>query len=135
MYRRRNERKKLFKAKDFEKIPALGHDYDLKTIMPTCTEVGQIIGVCKRCGDEYVEKAIPMIAHTYDNWTVIKEPTIYKKGLRKRTCTCCGAVDEEEIDSKKLTMESAQEQALNEIYEKQKQNINKRKQVDYDNLF
>ena len=123
------------KAKDFEKIPALGHDYDLKTIMPTCTEVGQIIGVCKRCGDEYVEKAIPMIAHTYDNWTVIKEPTIYKKGLRKRTCTCCGAIDEEEIDSKKLTMESAQEQALNEIYEKQKQNISKRKQVDYDNLF
>lgn len=123
------------KTKDKRFIEPLGHKYDYKTIMPTCTEVGQLIGVCSVCGDEFVEKAIPMVAHTYSNWEIIKKPTIYEKGIRQRKCTCCNKIDKEEIDSKKLTMESAQEAALDKIYEKQKNNKSQMRQIDYDNLF
>ena len=34
-----------------------------------------------------------------DNPIIRAAGEIIKKGLRKRTCTCCGAIDEEEIDS------------------------------------
>ena len=37
--------------------------------------------------------------HTYGEWVIVKEPTETEKGLRKHTCTVCGNVEEEELQS------------------------------------
>ncbi len=37
--------------------------------------------------------------HTYGEWVIVKEPTDTEKGLRKHTCTVCGNVEEEELQS------------------------------------
>ena len=37
--------------------------------------------------------------HTYGEWVIVKEPTETEKGLRKHTCTVCGNVEEEELQT------------------------------------
>lgn len=37
--------------------------------------------------------------HTYGEWVIVKAPTETEKGLRKHTCTVCGNVEEEELQS------------------------------------
>ena len=37
--------------------------------------------------------------HTYGEWVIVKEPTDTEKGLRKHTCSVCGNVEEEELQS------------------------------------
>ena len=37
--------------------------------------------------------------HAYGEWVIVKEPTETEKGLRKHTCTVCGNVEEEELQS------------------------------------
>lgn len=37
--------------------------------------------------------------HTYGEWVIVKEPTETEKGLRKHTCSVCGNVEEEELQS------------------------------------
>lgn len=38
--------------------------------------------------------------HTFTDWTVIEEPDCWIPGLQRRTCTSCGAVDEELIPAR-----------------------------------
>lgn len=56
---------------------------------------------CK-CGEKSGEEL-----HTYTEWTVVREPTVEKRGQRKRVCTLCANEDTEVIP--KLTVEEESE--------------------------
>ena len=63
-----------------ETIPALGHDWK---------DNGDANHICDR---DHVTAA-----HTYGEWTTVKEATCTAAGQKKRTCTECGHVETQEI--------------------------------------
>lgn len=119
--------------KDTKIIKPTGHNFITKRVDSTCTEIGQILGVCTKCNKTQVQDTIPVKPHKFGEWNIVKKPTIYEKGLRRRFCIDCNFMEEEEIDSKKLTMKAAQEDALDKIYAKKKNNKQKHR-IDYNNL-
>ncbi|MBO5091200.1 MAG: leucine-rich repeat protein [Clostridia bacterium] len=46
-------------------IPALGHDYDKETILPTCSRIGYTNNVCKRCDYSIITDKVDTIPHSY----------------------------------------------------------------------
>ncbi len=81
---------------------ALGHDYEEIKRMPNCTENGvSLYHKCKTCG--YVKeteteiKELEAYGHELTEWLVEKEPTLEQDGLRKKYCSRCEALIEEEV--------------------------------------
>ncbi len=81
---------------------AYGHDYEAIKSMPNCVEEGvSLHHKCKTCG--YVKEAASEIVtleaygHELSAWVVEKEPTLDGDGLRKKYCTRCGELVEEQI--------------------------------------
>lgn len=72
-----------------EKIPALGHNYVIRTIDPTCIKAGQTREECSRCGDL---KGTPIILEKLPHNYVddVTPPTCEKGGQTTHTCTMCG---------------------------------------------
>jgi hypothetical protein len=75
-------------------VPAKGHtavtDYAVEA---SCTETGLTEGIhCSVC-DAVIkaQKTVPAKGHAYGGWTVTKQPTVFRKGARRRTCGVCGA--------------------------------------------
>ena len=66
----------------------------------TCTEEGQITYTCTAtngtCDKKTYTEVIPKKAHTYGDWVIEKEATETETGLKRHTCTVCGA-DETDI--------------------------------------
>ncbi len=82
-----------------EVVDALGHTpTEVDGREPTCTEIGFEKGiVCSVCGEVLEAQAeIPALGHTFGEWTETA-PTCTEDGLKTRTCTVCGAVEEEVI--------------------------------------
>ncbi len=82
---------------------ALGHDYEAVKKQPTCTEEGvSLHHKCIDCG--YVKESeteittLEAYGHELMAWVVETEPTLTSNGLRKRYCSRCEQlVEEEEI--------------------------------------
>ena len=70
-------------------IPALGHNYAIRTIDPTCIKEGQTREECSRCGDL---KGTPIILEKLPHNYVddVTPPTCEKGGQTTHTCTMCG---------------------------------------------
>lgn len=84
------------------KIPALGHDYESRTIKATCVERGHLVMTCKRCGNEYVKGDIGEIDPTAHQFIVNEVPaTCLEDGYRKSTCVLCGKTETVVTESKK----------------------------------
>ena len=66
----------------------------------TCREEGQITYTCTAtngtCDKKTYTEVIPKKAHSYGNWVIEKEATETETGLKRHTCTVCGA-DETDI--------------------------------------
>ena len=78
---------------------AAGHTYGEWTILKevTCTgENGERVHTCLICGISQRETIYSLGYHQYGEWVTVKEATC-KEGLQKRTCSVCGAVEEEII--------------------------------------
>ncbi len=74
-------------------LPPKGHTSEtVKGFDATCTKTGLTDGEkCSVCGEITVEqKSIPMIAHTFGKWTVVKAPTASAEGREERACSVCG---------------------------------------------
>ncbi len=85
-------------------IKPLGHNYDENaweiTKEPTCTEKGERVNKCTRCGEPKTEEIDPN-GHLWSsevdgiNWgRVIKEPTCSEEGLAEDYCIVCGEVND-----------------------------------------
>lgn len=99
-------------------IAPLGHDYKITRKEPTCTVKGEIIKKCTRCNDAYIDDYIDLVPHTFKDWEIETDSTIYKPGIKVRFCSCCNLKEEGEIPQKKLTMETASQDRLNQLYNK-----------------
>ena len=62
----------------------------------TCTQTGEKIRACDRCGATQTE-SIPVTSHSFGGWTVTKNPTCLYPGSQSRTCSTCGATETEAI--------------------------------------
>ena len=76
--------------------PCGEHDMTERVSVPaTCTEEGEMVYQCVRCG--YEETApIATISHTVGDWTVEMESTCLTQGVHYRACIWCGKVFETE---------------------------------------
>ncbi len=74
---------------------ALGHDFEKKSeVEATCTEAGEIVYECTRCGKEKKE-AKDALGHEYKVSTTAA--TCTKAGKKVSKCTRCGDVKEESV--------------------------------------
>ena len=72
--------------------PILGHDDEVVTVDPTCTEDGYTTYTCKRCGDVYVADYTEAFGHTEVVDAAVKE-TCTEDGLTEGShCETCGEV-------------------------------------------
>lgn len=72
--------------------------YPLKeTVINSCLEEGKKIYDCDECSF-HKEETVPAIgSHTFSEWIVETESTIFYEGLKKRTCSVCGFEETEAI--------------------------------------
>ena len=77
-----------------------GHTHTFKhiTTPSTCKIAGKEYDICTECGETLNEKTLPMAAHKWNDWTVVKEPTATTEGIEKRTCYVCGEEETQIID-------------------------------------
>ena len=74
-------------------VPALGHDIVKDTeVAATCTEAGLTAGEhCSRCDKATVaQETVPAKGHSFDEWTLVKAPTLTEEGIEVSTCSACG---------------------------------------------
>lgn len=71
---------------------ALGHIFSQWSTVkePTCSEEGQKIATCSRCGEHFTQ-SISKTAHTAGEWAVTKEATESQSGTKTLYCSVCGA--------------------------------------------
>lgn len=73
-------------------IPALGHDYAVEIIAPTCIEQGYTIYTCTRCGKSYEDDFVPELSHT-EKIIPSVPPTCTTSGLTEgKECAVCHKV-------------------------------------------
>ena len=73
-------------------IPALGHNYTVTVIAPTCVAEGYTTYFCSDCGDYYVADKVPALGHT-EITVVGKAATCTTSGLTDgKKCSVCGTV-------------------------------------------
>lgn len=107
------------KTKNTRFIEPTGHNYRITNVKPTCTEEGYNIYTCRTCKNTYNDDYVEKIPHDLTEWKIIKKPTTRVEGIRKRNCKCCSFVEEESVSKRTLTIESAQEEAMDAIKKKQ----------------
>ena len=70
-------------------LPALGHDFQEKTVAATCTAKGRRSVICSRCGEVKSEQEFPALGHSFKE-TSRKPATCTQKGSVTETCSRCG---------------------------------------------
>ena len=78
------------------------HTLDHITVPSTCKVAGMEYDICSECGETFNEKTLPLAAHTWGEWTVVKEATTTAEGQEKRTCSVCDKVETRAIEKLKV---------------------------------
>ena len=78
------------------------HKLNHITVPSTCKVVGMEYDICSECGETFNEKTLPLAAHTWSEWTVVKEATATVEGQEKRTCSVCNKVETRAIEKLKV---------------------------------
>ncbi len=78
----------------YENINALGHKDGLEviTVMPTCTEDGEAVTTCERCGTPTNVRRIAKTGHDSGVWQIDFEATTEHDGQMSLYCTKCGMI-------------------------------------------
>lgn len=64
---------------------------------PGCTADGLLQEKCTQCNAVIKETILPATGHSYGAYTVTREATVFETGVKSRTCTACGLVQDEPI--------------------------------------
>ena len=78
------------------------HTFNHITVPSTCKVAGMEYDICSECGETFNEKTLPLAAHTWSEWTVVKEATTTAEGQEKRTCSVCDKVETRAIEKLKV---------------------------------
>ena len=83
------------------------HKHTLRHIVvpSTCKVAGMEYDICSECGETFNEKTLPLAAHTWGEWTVVKEATTTAEGQEKRTCSICDKVETRVIEKLKALID------------------------------
>ena len=68
---------------------ALGHSYKDIVVDPSCTDRGNTIHECERCGHTYTDSYTDATGHDFGEWTSLTKPTCTASGVEQRKCTSC----------------------------------------------
>ena len=74
---------------DEKDIDALGHSYKDIVVDPSCTERGNTIHECERCGHTYTDSYTDATGHDFGEWTSLTKPACTASGVEQRKCTSC----------------------------------------------
>ena len=88
-----------------EKVIPMGHKLNHVVVPSTCKVAGMEYDICSECGETFNEKTLPLAAHTWGEWTVVKEATTTAEGQEKRTCSVCGEVETRAIEKLKALID------------------------------
>ncbi len=81
-------------------VKSCEHEYIDEIIKePTCSEPGEMISKCSKCGDSYKTELPPTGKHEYES-TITKEATCTEAGEMTYTCKMCGDTYTEVIPAK-----------------------------------
>jgi hypothetical protein len=81
-----------------EPIPATGHTWETKVDKAATCVAGSQHRECRDCHKKEAATAIPATKnHTYGDYVVTKQPTVFEAGEETRTCTVCGGTESEPI--------------------------------------
>lgn len=83
-----------------EATPLLNHNYPngYTTIKEaTCSEAGVRAKVCTVCKKQTDTQTIPVKEHSFGNWKVVKEPTVFAEGEERRQCSACGYTESKTV--------------------------------------
>ena len=68
---------------------ALGHSYKDTVIDPSCTERGNTVHECERCGHTYTDGYTEPTGHNFGEWADLTKPTCTASGVMQRKCADC----------------------------------------------
>ena len=68
---------------------ALGHSYKDTVIDPSCTERGNTVHECERCGYTYTDGYTEPTGHNFGEWVDLTKPTCTASGVMQRKCADC----------------------------------------------
>ncbi len=88
-----------------EKVIPMGHKLNHVVVPSTCKIAGMEYDICSECGETFNEKTLDKLAHTWGEWTVVKEATTTVEGQEKRTCSACGEVETRAIEKLKALVD------------------------------
>ena len=88
-----------------EKVIPMGHKLNHVVVPSTCKVAGMEYDICSECGETFNEKTLVKLAHTWGDWTVVKEATTTVEGQEKRTCSACGEVETRAIEKLKALVD------------------------------
>lgn len=72
------------------------HNYKTETVPPTCLDGGYTVYSCI-CGDSYKYDFVSPLGHLpEDDFTVVRQPTVYGNGLKVKKCLRCGEIAQSE---------------------------------------
>ncbi len=77
-------------TRNYQEIPATGHNYQAVVTAPTCTVDGYTTHTCKNCNDSYTDTVVAALGHTEETIPAV-DPTCTKPGLTAGVkCSVCG---------------------------------------------
>ena len=87
-------------------LPIASHTMDRVEVVKeaTCTEMGERVYTCTKCGYTKTEK-IPLKPHSFGNWQMLSEPTVLDTGVQGRVCTVCGYTERQETGKLQATIQ------------------------------
>ena len=65
------------------------HQYQMTSVLPTCTEEGTVSYLCESCSDVIEEQSIPAMGHKYGEELIVT-PTYEERGYTHKICSRCG---------------------------------------------
>ena len=95
-----------------EAIPKTAHDYEEKTVPPTCTESGYTQYTCRACGESHTDTDSSPTGHSWGTWLMTQVPTYTQTGEYMRTCSLCGEEGTKELRCLTETSESVRQEIL-----------------------
>ncbi len=69
--------------------------YDITVMPPTCTDSGYSLYTSKENGATFVDDVLPALGHSFGQWEVLQERTGLSPEISLRTCSVCGAREEQ----------------------------------------
>lgn len=90
-----------------EVVSATGHNYQQKTVKPTCLEDGFTAQICENCGDiKDKTNIIKVKGHSNTKWVIEKDATCEENGKLALLCTDCNKIIDTTISPASHNMET-----------------------------